>query len=141
MSIQVKIETRIITMRFIQDVKNLCEIEKHRMNEMEENKQDFNMINEPINNVEKRKRGRPPSGLSPEELLRKDRESMARSQIKYRERNPEVFNKASKKYYAKKKEDPEWYEKYKEVCRKKTAEYYTRKKMKNLKPCVSTENV
>jgi hypothetical protein len=80
--------------------------------------------------VEKKKRGRPPSGLSPEELLKKDRESMARSQIKYRERNPEVFNKASKKWYAKKKEDPEWYEKYKEICRKKTAEYYLRKKAK-----------
>lgn len=112
MSIQFKIETHIITMRFIQDVKNLCE--------MEENK--------PINNVEKKKRGRPPSGLSPEELLRKDRESMARSQIKYRERNPEVFNKASKKYYAKKKEDPEWYEKYKEVCRKKLLSIIQEKK-------------
>lgn len=89
------------------------------------------MENEIIEPLIKRKRGRPPSGLSPEELLRNDRKSMARSQIKYRERNPEVFNKASKKYYAKKKEDPEWYEKYKEVCRKKTAEYYIRKKVKN----------
>jgi len=86
---------------------------------------------EPVVEPAKKKRGRPPSGLSPEELLKKDRESMARSQIKYRERNPEVFNKASKKYYAKKKEDPEWYERYKEICRKKTAEYYLRKKERN----------
>jgi hypothetical protein len=78
----------------------------------------------------KKKRGRPPSGLSPEEILKRDRESMAKSQIRYRARNPEVFNTASKKWYAKKKEDPVWYEKYKEICRKKTAEYYLRKKAK-----------
>jgi hypothetical protein len=87
-------------------------------------------IEEKINIVTK-KRGRPSLGLSPEELLKRDRESMAKSQIIYREKNPEVYNKASKKYYAKKKaEDPVWYENYKENCRIKMKIRYDKMRKK-----------
>jgi hypothetical protein len=86
-----------------------------------DNQEEINNETESINDIPKvliKRRGRPPLGLTPEELLKRDRESMAKSQVTYREKNPEVYNKASKKYYAKKKaEDPVWYENYKESCR------------------------
>jgi hypothetical protein len=45
-------------------------------------------------------------------------DSMRNALKKYREANPEIYNNNSKKYYLKKKEDPEWREKLNERQRK-----------------------
>jgi hypothetical protein len=73
------------------------------MDNQEINNEQIETINE-LPKIIIKKRGRPSLGLSPEEILKRDRESMAKSQAIYREKNPEVYNKASKKYYAKKKQ-------------------------------------
>lgn len=55
-------------------------------------------------------------------------ETIKKAQQKYREKNPEVYNKNSKAYYLRKKEDPEWVLKNNERIRIYQKERLLRKK-------------